>query len=136
MKFALLTVSYSGLWHDGNALSLEEQIRKASEIGFDGVSVETKRPVACPLDFDAADRERVKRVADEEGIDLCAIESTSDFASPIMEERENNLAMMREVVRFADDLGVDLVKVFAAWPGIKDDADETGICADYESRSH
>jgi sugar phosphate isomerase/epimerase len=136
MKFGLLTTSYSGLWHDGDALTLEDQIRRASDLGFDGVAIETKRPVACPLDFDARDREQVKAVADEEGIDLCAVESMSNFASPVMEERENNLAMMREILRFADDLGVDLVKIFVAWPGVKDDVDETGVYADFEVTPH
>ncbi|MCU4925965.1 sugar phosphate isomerase/epimerase [Halobacteria archaeon AArc-dxtr1] len=136
MNFALLTVSYSGLWHDGDALTLDEQIRAASDLGFDAVSIETKRPVASPLDFDAADRQRIKRLADDEGIDLCALESVSDFASPIAEERENNLAMMREILRFADDLGIDLVKVFAAWPGVDDESDATGVYADFDVTPH
>ena len=51
MKFAFLTVSYSGQFYDGRALTLPEQIRKARELGFDGISIETKRPVASPLDL-------------------------------------------------------------------------------------
>ena len=58
---------------------------------------------------------------------LCAIESLSNFASPIMEERENNLAMMRLVLDLAVDLGVPLVKVFAAWPGLVNDEDDTAF---------
>ena len=48
MKLALLTVTYSGLFYSGKALSLEEQIRKARELGFEGLTIETKRPVASP----------------------------------------------------------------------------------------
>ncbi|GAB3506930.1 hypothetical protein GCM10027341_40790 [Spirosoma knui] len=132
MKFALLTVSYSGLFYKGKALSLEEQIHKAKELGFDALSIETKRPVASPLDLSKADRERIKEVAAEEGIALCAVESMSNFASRLMEDRENNLAMMRMVLELARDLGIDLVKVFAAWPGIINDEEEIALYAPYE----
>ena len=132
MKFALLTVSYAGLFYKGEALSLEQQIQKAAELGFDGLAIEAKRPIASPIDLSVADRRRVKDVADAEGIALCAIETMSNFASRYMEERENNLAMMREMLKLASDLGVDLVKIFAAWPGIVDDEDDTALYGPYE----
>lgn len=136
MKFGLLTVSYAGLFYDGPALSLIEQIRKARQLGFDGLSIETKRPVASPLDLTAQDRRDIRAAADAEGIELCAIESMSNFASHIMEERENNLAMMRLVLDLAVDLGVSLVKVFAAWPGLVNDEDETATYAPYDRGSY
>ena len=132
MKFGLLTVSYSGLFYDGPALSLVEQIRKARQLGFDGLSIETKRPVASPLDLTQEDRRAVRAAADAEGIELCALESMSNFASPLMEERENNLAMMRLVLDLAIDLGVPLVKVFAAWPGLINDEEATATYTPYE----
>src|SRR5260221_5831496 len=135
MKFALLTVSYSGLFYDGNALSLEEQIHKARALGFDALGIETKRPVAFPLDLSTADRSRLKAVAADQGIALCAVESLSNFAGRIMEARENNLAMMRAVLEFAGDLGVNLVKVFAAWPGVIDE-EAIAMYAAYERGNH
>ncbi|WP_128546386.1 sugar phosphate isomerase/epimerase family protein [Larkinella soli] len=132
MKFALLTVSYSGQFYLGEALSLEQQIHKARELGFDGLSIETKRPVASPLDLSRVDRERIKALAADEGIALCAVESMSNFAGRCMEERENNLAMMKMVLELARDLNVDLVKVFAAWPGIINDEEEIALYAPYE----
>jgi sugar phosphate isomerase/epimerase len=136
IQLGLLTVSYSGLWHDGPGLGLDDQIRKASELGYDAVSIETKRPTAFPLDFDADDRARVGETAAAAGIDLCAVESMSNFASPYQEERENNLAMMREVLRFADDLDVDLVKVFPAWPGVETDRAATAVYGEIPMRAH
>jgi sugar phosphate isomerase/epimerase len=136
MKFAVLTVTWSGLFYDGPAISLVDQIRKARALGFDGLSIESKRPVASPLDLTAADRREIRAAADGEGVALCAIESLSNFASPLMEERENTLAMMRLTIELARDLGVDLVKVFAAWPGIIDDQDETAIYGPYERVSY
>src|SRR5260221_5560506 len=120
MKFSLFTVTYAGLFYEGKALSIEQQVHKAKQSGFDGLAIETKRPIASPLDLSSADRARIKAVAADEGIELCAIESLSNFSSHIMEERENNLAMMQNVLKLASDLGVNMVKIFAAWPGIID----------------
>ena len=136
MKFAFLTVSYSGQFYDGRALTLPEQIRKARELGFDGISIETKRPVASPLDLTKQHRQEIRAVAAAEGIELCAVESMSNFASPLMEERENNLAMMRLVIDLACDLEVEVVKVFAAWPGLVNDEDDTAFYASYEKGSY
>lgn len=136
MKFAFLSVTYSGQFYNGPALSLVEQIRKARALGFDGLSIETKRPVASPLDLTRQDRQAIKAAAAAEGIEICAIESMSNFASPLMEERENNLAMMRLVIDLASDLEVRIVKVFAAWPGVVNDEDETAFYAPYEKGNY
>ena len=48
MKCGFLTVSYSGQFYDGPALPVVEQIRKARALGFEGIAIETKRPVASP----------------------------------------------------------------------------------------
>ena len=136
MKFAFLTVSYSGQFYDGAALTLPEQIRKARELGFDGLSIETKRPVASPLDLSSAARQEIRSVAAAERIELCAVESMSNFASPLMEERENNLAMMRLVIELACDLEVEVVKVFAAWPGVVNDEDDTAFYAAYDKGNY
>ncbi len=136
MKFALLTVTYGGLFYKGNALSLEQQIHKAKELGFDALAIETKRPVASPLDLSKADRDRIKKIAENQNIVLCAIESMSNFAGRYMEERENNLAMMRLILELAKDLGVDLVKIFAAWPGIINDEEEVAVYGQYERTNY
>ena len=132
MKFALLTVTYGGLFYKGQALTLEQQIHRAKEFGFDALAIETKRPVASPLDLNKADRNFIKKLAADEGIVLCAVESLSNFAGKHMEERENNIAMMRYVLEMAKDLGVDLVKIFAAWPGIINDEDDIALYGQFE----
>ena len=63
VKFALLTVTYAGLFYDGPALGLVEQVRKARQLGFDGLSIETKRPIASPLDLTRADRQAIRAAA-------------------------------------------------------------------------
>jgi sugar phosphate isomerase/epimerase len=132
MKFALLSVTYGGLFYKGQALSLEQQIHRAKEFGFDALAIETKRPIASPLDLSKADRNRIKNLAADENIVLCAVESMSNFAGKHMEERENNLAMMRFVLEMSRDLGVDLVKVFAAWPGLINDEEDIALYGQFE----
>ncbi|HTE32443.1 MAG TPA: sugar phosphate isomerase/epimerase family protein, partial [Chryseolinea sp.] len=132
MKFALLSVTYAGLFYAGKPLTLEQQVHKAKALGFEGLAIETKRPIGSPLDITKKDRERIKAVAMDEGITLCGVESMSNFCSRHMEERENNLAMMRLVLEFAKDLGVDMVKIFAAWPGIINDEEALASYAPYE----
>ena len=117
IKLALFTVTYCGLWYKGEALSLTEQIVKARELGFDGISIETKRPVALPCDMDKKARKGIKQLAASQDIPACAVETMSNFSRPLLEDRENNLCMVREAIELADDLGAKIVKVFAAWPG-------------------
>jgi sugar phosphate isomerase/epimerase len=71
-------------------------------------------------------------LAADQGIALCAVESMSNFASRYMEERENNLMMMRAILEMATDLGVDLVKIFAAWPGLCDDEEAVAMYAPFD----
>ena len=106
MKCGFLTVSYSGQFYDGPALPVVEQIRKARALGFEALPSKRNGPwrrrSTChrgpPGD---QSRRRRRRHRD------CAIESLSNFASRLMEERENNLAMMRLVIDLAADLDVD-----------------------------
>jgi sugar phosphate isomerase/epimerase len=132
MKFALLSVTYGGLFYKGPSLSLAQQIKKAKELGFDALAIETKRPVASPLDLTKDECRRIRSMAADNGIALCAIESMSNFAGRHMEERENNLAMMRMVLEMSKDLGVSLVKVFAAWPGIINDEEPVAMYGQFE----
>jgi len=118
MKLALFTVTYSGHWYRGCHLTLEEQISRAREFGFDGLSIEARRPVACPIDFDRERLLRIRELAESEGVEICAVETMSNFASPILEDRERNLLMVKESIRMASILGASIVKVFAAWSGI------------------
>lgn len=117
IKLALFTVSYCGFWYKGKALSMKEQILKAKELGFDGLSIETKRPVALPSDINSRVRKQIAEFADSQKIKLVAVETMSNFTSPIIEERENNLCAVQDAIKMAADMGIDIVKVFVAWRG-------------------
>lgn len=132
MKFALLSVTYAGLFYNGKPMTIEQQIHKAKSLGFEALAIETKRPIASPVDISKKERERIKAVAADEGIALCALESMSNFCGRHMEDRENNLAMMKLTLEMAKDLGINQVKVFAAWPGIINDEEAIASYAPYD----
>jgi len=118
MKLGLYTVSFSGAWYEGPGLSLGEIFERAKAMGFDGVEIAAKRPHASPMDLDARAREQIRSQTERLGLGIPAIASYNNFASPIEEQRENELLMVREQIRLTRDLGAPVLRVFAAWRGV------------------
>ena len=117
MKVALYTTSYNGLFFKGGPVPLKDCISRAAEFGFDGIEFEGKRPHASPLDLDEDDRKELKDLVKSKGLELPAVSAYNNFTSPVMIQRENELLMLREVVKLASDLGARIVRIFAAWRG-------------------
>jgi len=118
MKVGLYTVSFSGAWYDGPGLPLTEILELAKALGYDGVEIGAKRPHANPMDLDAKAREKMRAQTAKLGLGIPAVAGYSNFASPIVEQRENELLVAREQIKLARDLGAPVLRVFAAWRGI------------------
>lgn len=118
MKPALYTVTYSGAFYKGGALPLEEIFPRAADMGFAGVEIGAKRPVASPLDLSLEKRTAVRRLSEQHKLPIGCIGSYSNLTSPVMEHREAQLLFLRETIRLAHDLESPVVRVFAAWPGV------------------
>src|SRR5438105_9883624 len=118
MKISLYTVSYMGIWYDGPALSFEEIVRRAKDCGYDGIELDGKRPHGNPMDLDQWARARMRALVQREGLEIPCVAANNDFSSPIPEHRECQLMMARELARLASDLGAQVVRLFAAWPGV------------------
>lgn len=118
MKLAIYSVTYSGLWYNGPALSIEEVIERAARFGYEGIEIDGKRPHGFPLDWDHNKRKEIRSFAERKGIEIVAISANNNFASPIPEEREAQITLVVELIKLAKDLGAKLVRVFAAWPGV------------------
>jgi len=118
MKVGLYTISFAGVWYDGPALPLPDIFRRAKDMGYDGVEIGARRPHASPMDLDAKARERMRAQASEVGVEIPAVASYNNFASPILEQRENELLMVKEQIKLARDLGAPILRLFAAWRGI------------------
>ena len=118
IKIGLYSITYGGVWYMGNALSFDEFCKKAKEYGFDGVELDNKRPMGCPLDLDKRKRDEMMNSLQKYGLEIPAVAANNDFSSPVPELRECQLLMVRETAKLAKDLGAKVVRLFAAWPGV------------------
>jgi len=118
MKIGLYSVTYRGVWYHGEAVNLFDLLRLAKQQGWEGVELDAERPHAAPMDLSADDRKRLRDLAGELAIDLCAVSPNCDLSSPVPVQRETMISYVRDCIRLARDLGSPLCKIFAAWRGI------------------
>jgi sugar phosphate isomerase/epimerase len=118
IKLGLYSITYGGIWYKGPALTFDEFCSRAKDYGFDGVELDNKRPMGCPLDLDKRKRDEMVASIQKYGLEIPAVAANNDFSSPIPEHRECQLLMVRETAKLAKDLGAKYVRLFAAWPGV------------------
>jgi len=118
MKIGLYSITYLGCWYRGEALTLAELIRTAKEFGYDGVEIDGKRPHGNPLDWPKARCQDLRRIAEDEGIEIHGVAANNDFSNPVPEVREAQICFVRELIRMTADLGAKHLRVFLAWWGI------------------
>ena len=118
MKVGLYSITYLGVWYKDRPLTWQEVLQRAKDFGFDGVEFDAKRPHANPMDWTPDIRKAVVNRAGELGLELPALSANNNFASPLPEDREAQLLMVREQIKLAADLGCKVLRVFAAWPGL------------------
>ena len=121
LKVGLYSITYLGIWYRGNALSLEDTVRRAKKYGYDGVEVDGKRPHGHPLSLTRAHARELRKMAEGEGIDIYGLAGNNDFSSPITEHRDAQLVYMRDLIQLAPELGAKTVRVFVAWRGVTQD---------------
>ncbi|MFQ5762578.1 MAG: sugar phosphate isomerase/epimerase family protein, partial [Candidatus Bathyarchaeia archaeon] len=118
MKISLYTISYLGIWYDGPAVPLRKLIPKAAEMGFDGIAIDCKGQHGLLGDLASKKaRDEVRQLAESEGVELAALETVSNFMTPILETREANAVWVQQQMHAARDLEVDVVKLFTGWMG-------------------
>jgi len=118
MKIGLYSVTYRGVWYRGEAIDLFSLVRLAKRQGWEGLELDAERPHAAPMDLIADDRKRLRDLAGEVGLELCAVSPNCDLSSPVPVQREAMICYVRECIKLAHDLGSPICKVFAAWRGI------------------
>ena len=118
MKVGLYSITYLGVWYRGASLTLEQVIERARQYGYEGVEIDGKRPHGNPLDLSASRCRELRRRAEDAGVPIYAVAANNDFASPIPEQREAQLAYVKELVRMTADLGAPVLRMFCAWPGV------------------
>jgi protein FrlC len=118
MKVGLYSITFLGIWYRGEALSLEEMIKRAKRYGYEGIEIDGKRPHGNPLDWPAKRCRQLRSIADGEGIEIHGVAANNDFSSPIPEYRECQIAYVKELIRMTSDLGAKTLRMFLAWPGV------------------
>lgn len=118
VKVGLYGITYLGVWYKGPSLTCSELITKARELGYDGVEFDGKRPQANPMDLDERARGGIRELAAKEGVQIAAISANNNFTSPVIEDRECQLLMVRELIRLCKDVEAPVLRLFAAWPGV------------------
>ena len=119
MKVGLYSISCSGTWfNDRPALTVEEFIDTAKKYGYDGVEIDLKRPHGSPLDLDEKRCKEIRDYAAKQGLEICGVAANNNFATIIPEVMENELLMVREQIRVAQQLDAKVLRVFANWRGV------------------
>ena len=118
MKVGLYSITFLGIWYRGEALSLEEMIKRARSYGYEGIEIDGKRPHGNPLDWPTKRCRELRSFSDGEGIEIYGVAANNDFSSPIPEYRECQIAYVKELIRMTSDLGARTLRMFLAWPGV------------------
>ncbi len=118
MKIGLYTITYLGVWYQGDAVPLKQLMPMIKKRGWEGIEFDTKRPHASPMDLDSDDRKVLRDLSGELELPISAVSPNCDLSSHVPEQREAMLCYVRECIKLARDVGSPICKVFAAWPGV------------------
>lgn len=117
-KVSLYTIAYSGIYYKGSHVPIEELIPRIKNYGYDGIEIESKRPYGFAPDWNGKKRKEIVEIANSNDIKVCAIAGYTNFQSPIVEEKENEMLRLWEEIRLARDLEAPIVRVMPAWKGV------------------
>lgn len=120
MKFSLDTVGYGGYFTDGEHVSLEEAISRSARLGYDAACIYAHRPIGFPMDIDQDRRKRLVDLAAELDVELGAVVCCTDFLEGnhvLVYPQEKEILYVREAIRLAKDMGIEIVRVMAAFLG-------------------
>jgi sugar phosphate isomerase/epimerase len=118
IKVGLYSITYLGVWYRGNALPLEEMIKRAKDYGYAGIEIDGKRPHGNPLDWPTLKCKELRKLADGNGIDIYGVAGNNDLSSPIQEHRECQILYIKNLIRLTSDFGAKTLRLFMGWPGV------------------
>lgn len=114
----LHSVGYSGSWGQA-ALSLDDFVDKAADLGFQGVMLMAKRPHLSPLDFDEPARRRLRDRLQARGLTTVVVAGYTNFTADLehgeIPHREIQIQYVVELARLARDIGSPIVRIFTGY---------------------
>jgi sugar phosphate isomerase/epimerase len=120
MKFSLDSVGYGGYFTDGENISLEESMKRASKFGYDAVCIYAHRPIGFPMDFSQDRRKKLKDLAKELDLEFGAVVCCTNFMKgnhALLYPQEKEILYVRDAIKMAKDLDMKIVRVLAAFYG-------------------
>jgi sugar phosphate isomerase/epimerase len=116
--YLLHSVSYAGLWGQA-ALSLNEFIPKAAELGFDGVMLMAKRPHLSVLDYGPKERKALRSLIEKHQLKHVCIAAytnlTADLEHGEVPHREIQTHYVDALARLAKDIGAQTIRIFTGY---------------------
>ena len=114
----LHSVSYSGSWGQ-QAMTVEQFVDKAADLGFGGVMLMAKRPHLSVLDWDSAARSRLRAQIERRGLRMSIIAGYTNFTADLehrdIPHREFQIRHVTELAAMARDLGGSAVRIFTGY---------------------
>src|SRR5258708_22565458 len=111
MKIGMYSVTYRGVWYQGNALDLYTLRRLAHRQGWEGVELDAERPHAAPMDLSIDDRKRLRDLSGELELPICAVAPNCDLSSPVPVQRDAMISYVRDCITLAPDLRAPICKI-------------------------
>jgi len=119
MKYVLHSVSYAGFWRNQASLGLEDFLRKAAELGYDGVEIMAKRPHASPLDLDEERKIQIGDLLKQLNLECACLAAYTDFTSGMdskfIPSQEMQLIYIDELIKLAAMWNCRLIRVFSGY---------------------
>lgn len=118
IKLGLYSITFLGVWYNGKALTLPEMITTAKKFGYTGIEIDGKRPHGNPLDWPTQKCRELKKMSDDQGIEIFGVAANNDFSSPMPEFRECQVSYVKDLIRMTADFGAKTLRLFLGWPGV------------------
>jgi sugar phosphate isomerase/epimerase len=119
MQLSLFSISYAGLWGQA-ALDVRAFIRRATELGYDAVTLAGKRPHLSPLDADDGLLAALRDDLAAAGLACPVVAAYTDLGAAVAGEvpfLEMQVGYVESLCRAGARLGAKVVRVFTAYEG-------------------
>lgn len=118
-KPTLHSISYAGIWRGHTALSVDEFLLKAKQLGFEAVVLVAKHPHVSPFAYDDAARARLRTRLKELNLELAALMGYVDFTAGMnhigIPSAEINASHVATMAKLAQDLGTTRLRIFTGY---------------------
>ncbi|MBI9050901.1 MAG: sugar phosphate isomerase/epimerase [Anaerolineaceae bacterium] len=120
IKQSLDAVNYGAYFYEGRALTMEEIVDRAADMGYDAVDIWPHRPLCFPLDYSKDQRKRLLDYANNKNIKFVSIDAATNYMRTdhaLVPKMEKELLYVKECCELAQDLDCPVVRILPAFIG-------------------